>query len=427
MKILFINAQDNRGGAAVAPYRLSKGLESLFHTENYFIVGKKHSADSNVFCTRQKDYQAAVEFLTDKVFNKLGLQYQYFPFSTGAILNKAREFKPDIISLHNTHEGYFKTSLLKKLSRLAPIVWTLHDMWSFTANAVNTFGDESWKQMKSGKGEKKIYPHIGLNTGRWLLKQKLRIYRKSDIHLVTPSRWMTEMARRAPVFENKPIHYITHGVDLDFFAPRDKVACRKVLGIAPGARVLIFVSAGDLEICPWKGGPLLIDILKTINNRSTSPIDVILLGKGRLQQLENLKNITLHRMGYVSSEAFLPILLSAADLFIYPTRADSLGLVLVEAIACGVPAVSFDIGGCGDVITDGRSGYLIPPFDVDAFVDKSLELLDDEGKLKKLSAAARRVSEERFSLNVMARKHYELFQSLVAVRSTGAGGCGGER
>ncbi|MCP5054297.1 MAG: glycosyltransferase, partial [bacterium] len=222
MKILFINAQDIIGGASIAPYRLSKKLEDQFRTENYFIVGKKSSTDPNVFSTRKNELQTLLEEFTNKVMNKLGLQYQYLPFSPRFILKKARQLKPDIISLHNTHEGYFKTSLLKKLSKIAPIAWTLHDMWSFTANAAATFGDESWKQMKSGPGEKKIYPHIGIDTGRMLLKQKRRIYNKSHLHIITPSKWMTEQANQSPVFENKPITTIPHGLDLDLFSPRDR-------------------------------------------------------------------------------------------------------------------------------------------------------------------------------------------------------------
>jgi glycosyltransferase involved in cell wall biosynthesis len=416
MKILFINAQDTMGGASLAPYRLSKSLAQLYGTENYFIVGKKHSSDENVFCTRKSETQTIIEAFTDKVMNKLGLQYQYFPFSTRFILKKARQLQPDIISLHNTHEGYFKTALLKKLSKIAPIAWTLHDMWSFTGNAVATFGDESWKQMRTGKGEHRTYPHIGINTGRWLLRQKRRIYRKSDITLITPSQWLSETAAQSPVFRNKAIHTIAHGLDLDFFSPKDKPSCRKALGIKQDAKVLMISGAGDFDISPWKGGPLLLDILKALDRGTQKPVDLLVVGKGRLKEAEEFTHLNLHRIGYVASQAFMPILLSAADVLIYPTRADSFGLVLAEAIACGTPAVTYKIGGCVDIIRDNTSGFLVEPFDADDFAAKTLSLLNGGGQRKTLSASSRAFARQRFDIGEMAKKHYDLFKQIIETR-----------
>ncbi|UCC39593.1 MAG: glycosyltransferase [Candidatus Aminicenantes bacterium] len=419
MKIVFINFKDVEGGAGIAAYRLSKGLEERFNTENYFIVGKKLSCDTNVFATIDKksetlkEIQVFIEFFVNRLFNWLGLQYWYFPFSTRFILKKIRQLRPDIISLHNTHGGYFKTSLIKKLSKMAPVVWTLHDMWAFTGNAAHTFGDESWKQLKSGKNEKRIYPHIGIDTGRWLLKQKRRIYKKSDLHIVTPSRWLYHLAKQSPVFENKNIYHIFHGVDLEVFRPRDKTCCRKAFGIAEDAKVIIFSSADDLEKSPWKGGPILLDILKTLDSKTSRTIEMLVLGKGELKEPQDLENLNIHKTGYVNSEKLLPVLLSTSDLFIYPTKADSFSLVLMESIACGVPAVSFEIGGCGDIIKNDVNGYLIKPFDIEAFTDKIAGLLDKEEKREKLSVEARGFAEQHFGLADMVKRYHELFNSII--------------
>jgi glycosyltransferase involved in cell wall biosynthesis len=416
MKILFINAQDTKGGASWASYRLSKGLEKHYQTKNYFIVGKRHSSDTNIFCTRKNDFQVIIELLTDKVMNKLGLQYQYFPFSTKYILKKARELQPDIISLHNTHEGYFKTGLLKKLSKIAPIAWTLHDMWSFTGNAVHTFGDESWKQLRTGKGEKKSYPHIGIDTGRWLMKQKRRIYRKSDLHIITPSNWLSHLAAQSPVFENKTITTIHHGLDLDFFSPKDKTICRQALGIDLNAKLVLFSSAGDLDVSPWKGGPLMLDVLKALNKTTAQPLHFLAVGPGGLNAVKHLEKLLVHKIGYVSSQTFLPLLYSAADLFIYPTRADNSPLVLIESIACGTPAITFDIGGCSDIIKDNISGTLVKPFEISTFAQKTMQLLEDEARLKSLSSSTREFAQQKFDIADMAKNHQQLFNTLLNKR-----------
>jgi glycosyltransferase involved in cell wall biosynthesis len=420
MKILLINHKDTVGGGAIAAYRLSQGLEKFHHTTNYFIVKKKHSSNANVFPTIDKESETLnvilvfIEFMVDRLLSRLGFQYYYLPFSSRYILKKARELQPDMISLHITHGGYFRTSLIKKLSRIAPVVWTFHDMWAFTANAAHTFEDESWKQMKSGKGEKKMYPHIGIDTGRRLLKRKKRVYEKSNIHPVAPSQWLYRLAKQSPVFENKEIYHIFHGLDLITFKPKDKTNCRKILDIPVNAKIIMFSSADDLGKSPWKGGQLLVDILNTIDTKIRHPIETLVLGKGELKALQHMNHLNIHRIRYIDSERLMAVLLSAADLYVYPTRADNLPLVLMEAIACGTPCITFNVGGCGDIIRDDVSGYLIKPFDIEAFAYKTLEILNNKEKLKALSETSRKFAAEHFSLKDMAANYYQLFCQILA-------------
>ena len=424
MRILFINTYDTLGGAAIAATRLRKGLEIQHGTENYAIVGQKGSDDPAVFGTRDHRFQAvsslksATENLVDAVSNKLGLQYQCFPFSSRSILKKAKSLRPDIISLHNTHGGYFKTALLKNLSELAPVFWTLHDMWSFTANAAHTFGDESWKQLKSGEREKDIYPYLGINTGAWLLQQKRKIYSQSNIHLIAASDWLYGLAQESPVFKGKSISKIAHGIDLEIFRINDRDSCRKTFGLREDAHVLMFSSADDLWKSHWRGGKLLADILAAIDRKTDHPIDVLILGKGQLDVVQRLKNIHVHRMGYVTNEQILAALYCAADIFINAAQAESLGLAMIEAIACGTPCLTFDVGGSRDVIKDGVCGYLVEGFDSEAFAAKTVKLLTDEARLKELSQTSRKWAEAHFALADMVKSYYALFSSAL----TGAKG-----
>jgi len=419
MKILFINLKDIEGGAALAAYRLSKGLETFHRTENYFLVKQKDSGDSNVFPIIDisgetlREITKFFEYLLDRVLNRFGFQYYGFLYSTRSILKRVRELRPDIISLHVIHGGYFKTQLIRKLSKIAPIVWTLHDMWPFTANAAHTFGDESWKHMKSGREERYIYPHIGMDRGKALLKRKKRIYKKSHLHLVAPSHWLYDLAGQSPVFNGKPMHRITHGVDLEVFKPKDKIACRRALGIPENAKVIMFSSCDDLEDSPWKGGPLLKKILTAVDNGMEETVEALVLGKGKLTGIENLKYLKIHSLGYIGSERMITVLLGAADLFIYPSKADSLGLVLVEAIACGTPCITFAVGGCVDVIADGIGGYTIPAFDAESFAAQTIDLLKDKEKLNRLEKTGRAYAEEHFSLKKMADAYYRLFRQIL--------------
>ena len=167
MKTLFINKYDTLGGAAKAAFRLNLGLRKYLNYDNYFLVGIKASNLEYVYKTRESGFENLVERGINFATNLIGFQYKWFPFSTRKIISVVRELKPDIISLHNIHGGYFKTSLIKELSKYAPIVWTLHDMWAFTANAAYTLGDDSWKSLKAGKKEKKYFQEFTFQRLIW--------------------------------------------------------------------------------------------------------------------------------------------------------------------------------------------------------------------------------------------------------------------
>ncbi|MHB1688188.1 MAG: glycosyltransferase [Ignavibacteriaceae bacterium] len=416
MKILFINKYDITGGAGVAAFRLHKALEKRFNTTDRFLVGIKKSNLEIVIPTRKPGLHNFIERGLNFVFNQAGFQYKFHPFSTKTILNFAEEFRPDIISLHNAHGGYFQTSLLIQLSKIAPIAWTLHDMWAFTANAAHTFDDDSWKFLRSGKGEKNLFPQIGLNTGDWLIKQKKNIYMQSNLIFISPSKWLYELALQSPVIKNKNIFHVHNGIDLNIFCPQNKASIRESLGIPADAKVLVF-GAEKIFGGNYKGGDDLLNILEVLNINYKIKVHLIIIGISKLKSFERFENFVVHQTGYIFDEDMMAKYLSAADVFIYPTRADNLPTALIEASACGVPSVTYDVGGCKEIIRDGSNGYVVPYGQVNLFVDKVKVLLENEELKKNLSNNAIKVASEKFSVDDMADKYYGLFEKLSALFS----------
>jgi glycosyltransferase involved in cell wall biosynthesis len=408
LKILFINKYDISGGAGIAAFRLNRGLEEHFKTENYFLVGIKRSNLPNVFTTRKPGFENFIERGINFLFNQAGLQYKYLPFSARRIKELTKEIKPDIISLHNAHGGYFETSLLKELSKIAPIVWTLHDMWAFTANAAHTFGDNSWKDLKKGENENKHFPQIGLNTGNWLLKKKKEIYSKSDFSVVCPSEWLFNQAKQSLLFTNKNIYYIPNGIDFRIFKKYDNSEVRKRFNIPDKSVVLAFAAEKGMQ-SEFKGGDDLIKILKGINENAAEKIHLLIMGLGNYDKLNKLSNFIIHRTGYIFSEDAIAKYLSASDIFIYPTRADNLPSTLIESLACETPAITFDIGGCGEIVKDNYNGYLIEPFNIEKFISQTMELLKDKAKLGKLGKNGRQSVVDKYSIRTMTQKYYNLF------------------
>lgn len=411
MKILFINRSDYGGGAATAAWRLGQEMTSACNTDNYYLVDVKKSSDKKVVEVRPNLNSKIFGIIINKLFNTVGLQYQFLPFSALNILSHVRKIKPDIISLHNIHGGYFQTSLLIKLSKLAPIVWTLHDMWPVTRNAAHTFGDNSWKVLKTFPQEKNIYPTIGFDTGSYLLKRKEHIYRKSNISFIAPSKWMEQIAKDSPLLKGKKIFHIYHGIDQNRFKLMNTNNAKKKLGLSANNRVIMF-GADIVNNNPWKGGDLLSEILDILDKTTKRKLTLLIIGKGNTDFLRKYNNLKIKFLGHIDNEDSMVDCYNAADCFINPTRADSLSLMLVEAISCGLPCVTYAIGGTKEVIINGVNGYSIEPFDNVKFADRILIILNNDKVANKMSKSAIKITKQKFLLQNMAKEYYKIFDNI---------------
>jgi glycosyltransferase involved in cell wall biosynthesis len=286
-------------------------------------------------------------------------------------------------------------------------------MWSFTGNASHTFGNMSWKEMKNDPQLKKIPPSIGINTGAFLLRQKKRVYAQSRLSIVTPSKWLYDLATQSPVFSGKKIYQVYNGIDPEIFFPGNKQQVRQKLKIEPEAPVIIFMSHFLTRNNPWKGGNDLLEILGRINRSATRKITLLMLGEGTHHDLASFSNLDIVYTGYLHSDAAVRECLQAADLFIYPTRADNLPNVLVESIACGTPCITFDIGGNAEIVRHGFNGIIIAPFNFDAFAKEALALLHDETKRRQFSSGCITVTQENFLLDKMVREYNRIFEEAI--------------
>ncbi|MDB9446459.1 glycosyltransferase [Anabaena sp. CS-542/02] len=109
----------------------------------------------------------------------------------------------------------------------------------------------------------------------------------------------------------------------------------------------------------------------------------------------------------VGAIASNPWLFSAADLFIFPTRADNLSLVLQDSMACGTPMVSFKIGGVPDLVCPGITGYLAQPENTQDFSDRIFQLLKDDQLRKTMSENCRAIAINENYLDLQVTRYIE--------------------
>ena len=160
------------------------------------------------------------------------------------------------------------------------------------------------------------------------------------------------------------------GLDHRSFRPLERAACREKLGLRPGIPLLATVGT----LVAHKGQAYAIDALTQLPDAQ-----LILVGTGpdeaqlRSQAAQLSLTDRVHFLGPVP-HAELPVLLSAADVFVLPTEREGLANVWVEALACGTPVVTTAIPGAAELITDPAYGRLTPR-DSTAIADAVRELI----------------------------------------------------
>ena len=103
---------------------------------------------------------------------------------------------------------------------------------------------------------------------------------------------------------------------------------------------------------------------------------------------------------------------SAADLFIFPTRADNLPLVLQESMACGTHMVSFDIGGVSDLVRHNIAGYLAKSEDTQDFSNGIVKLLEDDQLRQTMNENCRAIAVAEYKLELQAQRYIDLYKNM---------------
>lgn len=108
--------------------------------------------------------------------------------------------------------------------------------------------------------------------------------------------------------------------------------------------------------------------------------------------------------------------LALYDVLILPSRIDGRPLVVMEALACGVPVIASDVGGLPDLVSDGHNGYLVPPADAKTIADRIVRLAEDRPLLAKLKEGARTMAEEKLDANLAYRDFEALLRKAIDTR-----------
>jgi len=229
--------------------------------------------------------------------------------------------------------------------------------------------------------------------------------------LVVPSSAMKEVLGRYGV--TVPMDVIPTGVNMAAFDGGDGPGFRARLGLSKDRPVLVHVG----RIAHEKNIGFLVNVLALV--RASVP-DVVLIIAGEGPALPRLREqVARLRLrdhvrftGYLDRDTDLVSCYKAADAFVFASRTETQGLVLLEAMACGTPVVSTAVMGTRDVLVDGQGARVVPD-DATDFAAGVAALLANTGLRQRLGEQAR-VYVENWTAAEMARRQIEFYRKAIA-------------
>ncbi len=399
-QVIHLNTQEIGGGAAKVAKDLLDFQKSHFPVLLY--VGKKFSNKKNVFEIQTDVSSRRSKLLT---FIQEKKQWQDFFYIDSINLYKkivSNKKKKNILHFHNLHGGYFSPLALLPLSKKFKTIWTLHDMHAFTGHCSHAFSCEKWQKGCGECPDLQIYPSIKLDSTRWNWFIKKEIYKQIDTKIVVPSNWLAEKVKKS-CLGHLSIHVIYNGVNTSVFKKINQQEVRIQLGIPKDKKVVMFSADMGLKN-PFKGGEY---VLKMLDEDEFKEVVFINLGGDILKKDRNLWSFP-----YIHNEAELARFYNAADVLLYPSLADNCPLVVLEAMACGLPVVAFNVGGIPELVEHHKTGYICQTKDFSQLKKNLLSLLLDSKKIEEFSLLSVNRVNAYFSLEKMNIEYVNLYKNV---------------
>ncbi|MGD9873488.1 MAG: glycosyltransferase [Kiritimatiellia bacterium] len=408
MKILHLCDKLTGGGDAVAMCRLHQGLLHAGH-ESRILVARNEpgvgTVEIGLFPPRSILQKALYYFGILRGVNYAAITGTLESLTGHPFWNWA-----DVVHINTLHGGYFNYRALHELGLRKPLVWTLHDMWAITGHCSHSLECTLWERGCGDCPHPEIYPAIRRDATMQEWKWKQEAF-NTVRQFICPSEWLAERARRS-LLSPAPVHQLFIGLDLETYRPRDKSESKAQRGLPADRHVLLYASQSLNN--PFKDAAMMPRILAALDPEVKSRCVLAVMGGGDAANTFSDCGIPVHEMGYISDEPRKIALYSAADMLVYPTRADNLPLIIQEAMACGCPVASVAVGGIPEMVHHDQTGILVEPGDATGLAGHISRVLEDMAVHQRMSKACRDFAETHFALPQYVKAVVDIYRAALS-------------
>ena len=417
MRVLIINTSERMGGAAIAAHRLMDALRNNGIQAKMLVRDKQ--TDRVTVIGLKKSLWQIWRFVWERIliwkanhFKKHNL-FAVDIANTGTDITVLPEFKQaEIIHLHWINQGMLSLKDLRKILLSGkPVIWTMHDMWPCTGICHHARECDKYHQ------ECQCCPYIYKGGGKkdisyQVFKTKQELYKLAPITFITCSQWLKERASQSALLTNHSVINIPNPINTGLFKPRNKQEARERRALPTDKKLILFGSAKITD--KRKGIDYFIESCKILAEKYPEVVKewgVVVYGK-ESEQLKPLVPFEVYPLNYISSEKELVDVYNAVDLFVTPSLEENLPNTIMEAMACGIPCVGFNVGGIPEMIDHLHNGYVADYKSAEDFAN-GIHWALSEGEYPSLSETACRKVVTSYSESAIAKKYIEVYNKIT--------------
>lgn len=229
------------------------------------------------------------------------------------------------------------------------------------------------------------------------------------------SRWLQRQAEQSGLFRHQNVAAIPNPINTHIFQPSDKAEARKRLNLPTGKRIILFVSQKVTD--ERKGMKYFIEATQKMTDADPTVKDttvVAILG-GHGEEIAGQLPLPAYPLGYVSDDRVIVDVYNSADVFVLPSLEDNLPNTIMEAMACGVPCVGFNVGGIPEMIEHKKTGYVAKERDADDLA-KGINWVLEPAQRKPLAKNAVDKVQHCYSERAVAMQYIDIYTDAMAQR-----------
>jgi glycosyltransferase involved in cell wall biosynthesis len=393
-KIIHFSESDIGGGSAFYAYRLHKYLNKIQKVNSKMFVLKKNLNDNSI---KKLSHEHDLRYLKYLYFFFLNNKNKYSFYNYGKYLIKEyyqlKEIlaeKPDAIIVYN-NSNLIHPKILNFLEKQkVKLIFYPMDMELITGGCHYNFECNGYK--KSCKPCPAVNLSLITKPSKNLLEKK-KYFNDIKIIFLSATRQIYKNVSKSILF-NKKKHknlILNLGLDLKLYKPIKKVKKNKII-----------ISLRS-SLNPRKGNFILIEALKYICFRDieiNKKLSFNIVGDSSLLEFLKENNFEYSFKSTIKNENELIKFYQNSDFFLNQSIQDAGPVMVNEALACGVPVVSFKIGISNDVIKNNFNGYLASDISKKKLGDKIIEIINIKTKhLNKMKKNARKTAIKNFNIN----------------------------
>lgn len=305
-------------------------------------------------------------------------------FATAELWRLIRRHRYTIVHTHNSKAGFIG----RLAARLAGVPVVIHTVHGFAFHAYERW----WRR--------RLFLVLERVAARWCDR------------LIMISQPLVEWALRERIAPRQKMVRIYSGIDLSAFRqPVDVAALRETFGL----RHQEFIVGEVAKLWPGKGHQVLLRAAATLKDHVPS-LTLLIIGEGelrasltRLAQELGLRD----RVTFMGFRSDVPALTHCLDVAVLPSFFEGMGRAVIEAQAAGKPVIATRVGGIPDLITDGVTGLLVEPGNVEQLASAIRRLYEQPALRRQLGEAAQRSADGRFEAQTMVKAIVSVYDELL--------------